>query len=133
MRCVFQVFHVAYVFIKMANSPRPGVWALERSSDFGATYQPWQYFADSLSDCYQFFGDEAGGFVQTIERDDSVICTTRYSSVVPLEDGEVSVDDRTRRLRHLHDALLQRRATRGRRGECACVQAAADVYSLTSL
>ena len=90
MRCVFQVFHVAYVFIKMANSPRPGVWALERSSDFGATYQPWQYFADSLSDCYQFFGDEAGGFVQTIERDDSVICTTRYSSVVPLEDGEVS-------------------------------------------
>jgi hypothetical protein len=38
---------VAYVFIKMANSPRPGVWVLERSVDNGVTYQPWQYFADT--------------------------------------------------------------------------------------
>jgi len=38
---------VAYVTITMANSPRPGVWVLERSSDNGKTYKPWQYFADS--------------------------------------------------------------------------------------
>jgi laminin alpha 3/5 len=38
---------VAYVFIKMANSPRPGVWVLEKSVDNGITYQPWQYFADT--------------------------------------------------------------------------------------
>ena len=43
----FQEFHVAYVFIKMANSPRPAIWALERSTDNGKTYKPWQYFADS--------------------------------------------------------------------------------------
>lgn len=38
---------MAYVFIKMANSPRPGVWVLEKSVDNGITYQPWQYFADT--------------------------------------------------------------------------------------
>lgn len=40
-----QLFHVAYVLIKFANSPRPDLWVLERSIDFGQTYQPWQYFA----------------------------------------------------------------------------------------
>uniref|UniRef100_A0A8D2JZF2 Laminin subunit alpha-5 n=1 Tax=Theropithecus gelada TaxID=9565 RepID=A0A8D2JZF2_THEGE len=40
-----QVFHVAYVLIKFANSPRPDLWVLERSMDFGRTYQPWQFFA----------------------------------------------------------------------------------------
>lgn len=40
-----QVFHVAYVLIKFANSPRPDLWVLERSTDFGHTYQPWQFFA----------------------------------------------------------------------------------------
>lgn len=38
---------MAYVFIRMANSPRPGVWALEKSMDKGVTFTPWQYFADS--------------------------------------------------------------------------------------
>ena len=38
---------MAYVFIKMGNSPRPGVFALERSTDFGDTWKPWQYFADT--------------------------------------------------------------------------------------
>lgn len=40
-----QVFHVAYVLIKFANAPRPDLWVLERSTDFGHTYQPWQFFA----------------------------------------------------------------------------------------
>ena len=40
-----QVFHVAYVLIKFANSPRPALWVLERSTDFGHTFQPWQFFA----------------------------------------------------------------------------------------
>lgn len=43
-----QVFHVAYVLVKFANSPRPDLWVLERSTDFGLTYQPWQYFACEL-------------------------------------------------------------------------------------
>ena len=40
-----QVFHVAYVLIKFANSPRPDLWVLERSTEFGLTYQPWQFVA----------------------------------------------------------------------------------------
>jgi len=87
--CAVQEFHVAYIFIKMANSPRPGVFALERSKDNGETWQAWQYFADTPADCEQFFGDV--GYSQTITRDDSVICSTDYSKVVPLEGGEVRV------------------------------------------
>ncbi|XP_078680702.1 laminin subunit alpha-5-like isoform X1 [Branchiostoma floridae x Branchiostoma belcheri] len=81
-----QLFHVAYVVLKFANAPRPGVWVLERSTDFGQTYKPWQYFADTPSDCYNVFG------VTPMDRpthDDSVTCTTEYSNIVPLENGEI--------------------------------------------
>lgn len=44
---ILQEFHVAYVFVRMGNSPRPGLWALEKSSDYGKTFTPWQYFSDS--------------------------------------------------------------------------------------
>ncbi|XP_065337904.1 laminin subunit alpha [Cloeon dipterum] len=81
-----QEFHVAYVFIRMGNSPRPGVWALERSVDNGLTYKPWQYFADTPSDCESYFGVES---LQPITRDDSVNCDTQFSKVVPLEGGEM--------------------------------------------
>ncbi|XP_063239907.1 laminin subunit alpha [Bacillus rossius redtenbacheri] len=83
-----QEFHVAYVFIKMANAPRPGVWVLERSVDNGQTFQPWQFFADSLGDCEKFFGSNS---LQPITRDDSVVCETQYSKIVPLEGGEIVV------------------------------------------
>lgn len=72
----------------MANSPRPGVWALERSQDFGKTFTPWQYFADTRSDCIKFFNIPAD---QEITEDDSVICTTEFSKIVPLENGEVKI------------------------------------------
>ena len=82
----FQEFNVAYVFIKMGNSPRPGVWILERSRDYGQTYTPWQYFADTPQDCSYFFGKHT---LQPITRDDSLICETKFSKLVPLENGEV--------------------------------------------
>ena len=82
-----QEFHVAYIYIKMANSPRPGVWALEKSTDYGKTYQTWQYFADTASDCFNFFNTTAN---KRIMSDDDVICTTDYSKVLPVEGGEVS-------------------------------------------
>ncbi|GAB6025535.1 hypothetical protein CHUAL_011266 [Chamberlinius hualienensis] len=83
-----QEFHVAYVFIKMANSPRPGIWVLEKSQDLGKTWQPWQYFADTPSDCVNFFGQQS---LAPITSDDSVICDTKFSKVVPLEGGEIVV------------------------------------------
>uniref|UniRef100_A0A8D0LAX1 Laminin subunit alpha 3 n=1 Tax=Sphenodon punctatus TaxID=8508 RepID=A0A8D0LAX1_SPHPU len=83
-----QLFHVAYVLIKFANSPRPDLWVLERSVDFGRTYTAWQYFAHSKADCLERFGKEAG---VPIRRDDDVICTIDYSRIVPLENGEIVV------------------------------------------
>ena len=71
----------------MANSPRPGVFALEKSTDYGQTWKAWQYFADTQSDCNTFFG--GSDYETSITRDDSVLCTTEYSKVVPLEGGEV--------------------------------------------
>ena len=70
----------------MANSPRPGVWALEKSVDHGKTFETWQYFADTPSDCFNIFGKQAN---KNIEKDDDVICTTEYSKVLPVEGGEV--------------------------------------------
>lgn len=78
---------MAYVFIKMGNSPRPGVWVLERSRDHGKKYTPWQYFADTPMDCIQYFGQLS---LQPITKDDSVICETKFSKLVPLEGGEVN-------------------------------------------
>ncbi|XP_044604120.2 laminin subunit alpha-5 [Equus asinus] len=83
-----QVFHVAYVLIKFANSPRPDLWVLERSTDFGHTYQPWQFFASSKRDCLERFGPRT---LERVTRDDDVICTTEYSRIVPLENGEIVV------------------------------------------
>ncbi|XP_024119648.2 laminin subunit alpha-5 isoform X2 [Oryzias melastigma] len=83
-----QLFHVAYVLIKFANSPRPDLWVLERSTDFGQTYQPWQYFASSKRDCIERFGQRT---IERINSDDDVICTTEYSRIVPLENGEIVV------------------------------------------
>ncbi|XP_039610679.1 laminin subunit alpha-3-like isoform X3 [Polypterus senegalus] len=83
-----QLFHVAYVLIKFANSPRPDLWVLERSVDFGRTYSPWQYFAHSKIDCIETFGKIPN---QRIVKDDDQICSTEYSRIVPLENGEIVV------------------------------------------
>ncbi|XP_016088609.1 laminin subunit alpha-5-like [Sinocyclocheilus grahami] len=83
-----QLFHVAYVLIKFANSPRPDLWVLERSIDFGKTYQPWQFFASSKRDCIERFGQRT---IERINHDDDIICTTEYSRIVPLENGEIVV------------------------------------------
>ncbi|CAG9860176.1 unnamed protein product [Phyllotreta striolata] len=83
-----QEFHVAYVYIKMANSPRPGLWILEKSVDHGKTFTPWQYFSDNPSDCETFFGKKNN---EPIKEDDSVICTNEYSKIVPLEGGEIPI------------------------------------------
>ena len=72
----------------MGNSPRPDVWILERSNDFGSTWSPWQYFAPTKEDCVKFFGNSS---LEPITRDDSVTCVTKFSKIVPLENGEITV------------------------------------------
>lgn len=76
--------------MKAANAPRPGNWILERSLD-GQTYSPWQYFAMTDRECVELYGIRATVGVPTVLGDDQVICTSRYSRLDPLEDGEVSL------------------------------------------
>ncbi|ESO00347.1 hypothetical protein HELRODRAFT_83142 [Helobdella robusta] len=84
-----QELHVGYVYITMGNSPRPRVFALERSKDNGKTWTPWQFFADSESECQHHFGDYE--YSENLDADDSVLCTTKFSDVKPLEGGEIYV------------------------------------------
>uniref|UniRef100_A0A0N5ARB5 Laminin subunit alpha n=1 Tax=Syphacia muris TaxID=451379 RepID=A0A0N5ARB5_9BILA len=101
-----QEFHVAYVWIQMANSPRPAKWVLEKSVDYGKTYKPWQYFAESYAEC-QEFGQET---LEPILRDDSVICTTEFSNIAPLENGEMMIkllEKRPGRGNFSHSEVLQ--------------------------
>ncbi|EDV96510.1 laminin subunit alpha [Drosophila grimshawi] len=83
-----QEFHVAYLFIRMGNSPRPGLWTLEKSTDYGKTWTPWQHFSDTPADCQTYFGKDT---YKAITQDDDVMCTMEYSKIVPLENGEIPV------------------------------------------
>nr|XP_051707390.1 laminin subunit alpha-1 isoform X1 [Oryctolagus cuniculus] len=83
-----QVFQVAYVIIKAANSPRPGNWILERSLD-GTTFSPWQYYAVSDTECLMRYNITPTRGPPTYRADDEVICTSYYSRLVPLEHGEI--------------------------------------------
>uniref|UniRef100_A0A8C5LLU5 Laminin subunit alpha-1 n=1 Tax=Jaculus jaculus TaxID=51337 RepID=A0A8C5LLU5_JACJA len=83
-----QVFQVAYVIIKAANSPRPGNWILERSVD-GVTFRPWQYYAVSDTECLTRYNITPRRGPPTYRADDEVICTSYYSRLVPLEHGEI--------------------------------------------
>lgn len=85
---ILQIYQVAYVIIKAANSPRPGQWVLERSVD-GINYRPWQYFAMTDSDCWNLFGVMPSVGVPRYRTDDEVICTSAFSLLDPLENGEV--------------------------------------------
>ena len=64
---LLQSFQVAYVVITMAGSPRPGVWALEKSMNNGITWKTWQYFASNDAECQWFFGIHAHGRQQMPE------------------------------------------------------------------
>ncbi|XP_051908452.1 laminin subunit alpha-2 isoform X2 [Hippocampus zosterae] len=83
-----QIFQIAYVIIKAANSPRPGNWILERSID-GETYEPWQFFALTDTECLTRFNMNPRTGPPSYTKDDEVICTSFYSKIHPLENGEI--------------------------------------------
>ncbi|NXI45933.1 LAMA2 protein, partial [Galbula dea] len=83
-----QVFQIAYVIVKAANSPRPGNWILERSLD-GVSYQPWQYYAITDSECLTRYNIHPRPGTPSYVKDDEVICTSYYSKIHPLENGEI--------------------------------------------
>ncbi|XP_061661394.1 laminin subunit alpha-1 [Syngnathoides biaculeatus] len=83
-----QIFQVAYIIIKAANSPRPGNWILERSLD-GITFEPWQFYAISDSECLSHYNITPRLGPPTYKSDTEVICTSYYSRLEPLEHGEI--------------------------------------------
>lgn len=87
-RIWFQQYQVAYVIVKSAIAPRPGNWILERSLD-NIEWKPWQYFAITDDECERIYGIKAVDGVPRFEKDDSVVCTSLYSRLDPLENGEV--------------------------------------------
>ena len=82
---------MAYVVVTMANSPRPGVWALERSVDHGQNWQSWQFFAGNDAECQKYFNMHAD---EKIKADDQVICSTEFSKVRFLDGQSVVYFDR---------------------------------------
>ncbi|KAM8822118.1 laminin subunit alpha-1 isoform 2-T2 [Synchiropus picturatus] len=83
-----QIFQVAYIIIKSANSPRPGNWILERSVD-GVNFDPWQFYALSDSECLSRYNMTPRLGPPTYKSDTEVICTSYYSRLNPLEHGEI--------------------------------------------
>ena len=55
------------------DSPRPESLVILKSSDYGATFIPLQYYS---SDCLGDFGLETGG---TIDSPSGAICTDQFS------------------------------------------------------
>lgn len=80
---------MVYVIIKAANSPRPGNWILERSLD-GKDYEAWQYYAVSDKECLDRYGIPGRKGKPHYDTDSEVICTSFYSKLTPMENGEVS-------------------------------------------
>jgi hypothetical protein len=76
------------VIVKAANAPRPGKWVLEEWID-GEHFTPRQYFAITSLDCLREYGIQDTYGIPNYLTDDQVICTTRYSKINPLENGEV--------------------------------------------
>uniref|UniRef100_A0A8C5LFF2 Laminin subunit alpha-2 n=1 Tax=Jaculus jaculus TaxID=51337 RepID=A0A8C5LFF2_JACJA len=85
-----QVFQIAYVIVKAANSPRPGNWILERSLD-DAEYKPWQYHAVTDTECLTLYNIHPRTGPPSYAKDDEVICTSFYSKIHPLENGEIHI------------------------------------------
>lgn len=78
------------MIVKAANAPRPGNWILEKSVD-GIDYEPWQYFATTDNDCERIYNVPSveGKPSYNYLRDDEVRCTSYFSKLNPLENGEV--------------------------------------------
>lgn len=80
-----------FVSLKSAVSPRPTAWILERSFD-GTDFLPWQYFGASDADCRSRYNLPGQNEPYAFDSDIQSICSTQFSKAIPLENGEVSLN-----------------------------------------
>ena len=76
--------------MRAAISPLPAAWVLEKSMD-GRAYDAWQYFAADDTECRERFGLPAYTANYIFKNDTEVICSTQFSSLEPLENGEINL------------------------------------------
>ncbi|KAK2821214.1 hypothetical protein Q7C36_020557 [Tachysurus vachellii] len=72
----FCLTHVVMVF----RSPRPAAMSLERSQDFGRTWETLKVFAENCSSAFSLPDDVS---------QQEALCTSRYSGAMPCTGGEV--------------------------------------------
>lgn len=79
-----KTYDITFVKIKF-YSPRPRAFAIYRSSDYGRTFEPWQFYAAACR--FYGLGDQRG---QSPIGDSEAICTGEFSDIVPLSGGTVT-------------------------------------------
>uniref|UniRef100_A0A8W7PG72 Uncharacterized protein n=1 Tax=Anopheles coluzzii TaxID=1518534 RepID=A0A8W7PG72_ANOCL len=85
-----QLYQIVFFTMRAAISPLPAAWVLEKSMD-GRAYDAWQYFAADDTECRERFGLPAYTANYIFKSDTEVICSTQFSSLEPLENGEINL------------------------------------------